>query len=192
MTILEVRNRIFDLIGIHLNCWRLFSFGGRLFWDNRTVAVCNIRNQETLYMRLLLKGGARKSKKHKEDSQFQQKRSSKTKTAEDRTCSNVAKRRRSAGFLKRPWETHTHNVHLETQTCANKKMKLLIMSRNLRPLVRHLLKVMSEALSEGIFQALQTVWIRCHRRRIWIFLRVKPIIRWLGMKHGKGTFIHLY
>ena len=93
ITIIQVRRRIFDLLGIHLNCWRLFSFGGKLFWYNRTVADYDIQNRATLYVRLLLKGGTRKSKRRRGDSQFQQKRTSKTKNSENRSCSHNDKRR---------------------------------------------------------------------------------------------------
>ena len=63
-TIFDVRKKIYDILRVPLNQWRLFSCGGRLLWDSRSLAYYDFRDQRTLSMRLLIKGGGCKSRKH--------------------------------------------------------------------------------------------------------------------------------
>ena len=56
--IIDLRKNIYAELGISTNYWCLSSCGGRLYSDKRTLAYYGIRENDTLFMRLLLKGGA--------------------------------------------------------------------------------------------------------------------------------------
>ena len=60
----DLRNIIYDQLGIPIHLWCLTSCAGRLLLDNRTLAYYHIRERGTVVMRLLLRGGARESGGH--------------------------------------------------------------------------------------------------------------------------------
>ena len=43
-TFLEIRKQIYDILRIPLDQWQLFSCGGRLFWDSRTLADYDMKD----------------------------------------------------------------------------------------------------------------------------------------------------
>ena len=61
-TILELRNEINKWLHIPLGKWKLFSQGGKLLWDNRTLLEHNFSGCVTLNVRLSLKGGGKSNK----------------------------------------------------------------------------------------------------------------------------------
>ena len=65
-TVLEVRKKVCDILGVPLNEWRLLSCGGKLFWDSRKLADYGMKDQGTLDMRLLMKGGGSKSERQRQ------------------------------------------------------------------------------------------------------------------------------
>ena len=63
-SVFELRRKIYGILHIPLNQWRLQSFGGKLLWDRRKLADYDIKDGGTLTMRLQMKGGGCKYERH--------------------------------------------------------------------------------------------------------------------------------
>ena len=66
-TVFELRKKIYGVLNIPLNKWRLQSFGGKLLWDRHTLTDYDIKDGGTLSMRLLMKGGGSESERHQQE-----------------------------------------------------------------------------------------------------------------------------
>ena len=116
-TVFELREKIYNILHIPLNQWRLFSCGGRLFWDSRQLALYDIKNQGTVYIRLLMKGGGSKSKRNRQEHSTLERGSSRIVKPEN-SKGIIARERRSERLnIKRPRVAQEDSTNSKMQYC---------------------------------------------------------------------------
>ena len=139
--IIDLRQSIYNKLGIPTCHWRLSSCGGIFFSDTRTLAYYDIRDRDTVVMRLLLRGGAPGSGGQSRKPMAPWDASNKTRHSEQLKRTTVAMPRRSERLsLNRRKKENKESLGCDIESCmtqANepnsaiflKKLAILVIPR---------------------------------------------------------------